>query len=108
MSAALRARLGESSAESTLAEWPPLDEAPRADSAGLDAAPFTESPFKKPSAPVEKGTDPDAPRRGNGLLDAIVAAFRRLVGSAAPARPPVPARPTAKRFRSARHRVRKR
>jgi hypothetical protein len=108
MSAALRTRLGESSAESALAQAPPLDEARRVDSPGLDAAPFTESPFRRPSVPMEKAPEPEAPPRGNGLLDAVVAVFRRLVGSAAPAQPPVPTRPMTKRFRTARHRVRKR
>jgi len=108
MSTALRTRLGESSAGPVLAQSPPLDESPRVDSPGLDAALLTESPFRKPSAPVEKAPEPDAARRGSGLLDAVIAACRRLVGSAAPARPPVPTRPTTKRFRTARHRVRKR
>ncbi len=106
MSAALRRKLSEPPPEEEVTESPQLSESLRIDVPLLSVAPVTESPFRRPAAPVEKPAEPGTPAIRNGLLDAVVAAFRRLVGSAPPPRPTLSGRP-AKRFRTARHRVRK-
>ncbi len=95
MSAALRRKLSESRESSEINEAPDLGEAPR-----------VESPFRKPAIPVEKPLESDTPVSRNGVLDAVIAAFRRLVGAAPPAPQTLSGRPV-KRFRTARHRVRK-
>jgi len=107
MSAALRSKLSESPAEPELTESPRLSESARVDSPPSAATPLMESPFRRPSAPVEKTAEPTTPGSSDGLLGAVVAALRRLIGSVSRAKPPVPARPITKRFRTARHRVRK-
>ena len=106
MSAALRRRLTEPPAADTLTESPGLDEVPRAALFRAAEAPIAESPFRKPSAPADKIAEPNVAGSGHGLLRALVATLRRLVGST-PDPPPASMRPT-KRFRTARHRVRKR
>jgi len=105
MNAALRRKLSEPP-EQEIDEAPDLGEATRVASPPVSAAPVTESPFRRPPQPIEKPLDSGTPVSGNGVLDAVIAAFRRLVGSAPPARQTPSGRPV-KRFRTARHRVRK-
>jgi hypothetical protein len=105
MSAALRRKLSEPP-ELEINEAPDLGEAPRVDSPLVSAAPVTESPFRRPPLPIEKPMESGSPVSRNVVLDAVIAAFRRLVGSAPPARQTPSGRPV-KRFRTARHRVRK-
>jgi hypothetical protein len=105
MSAALHRKLSESP-ESEINQTPDLGEAPGVDSPLVSAAPVTESPFRKPAIPVEKPMESGTPVSRNGVLDALIAAFRRFVGAAPPAPQTLSGRPV-KRFRTARHRVRK-
>jgi len=81
---------------------------PSSSESALNEAPAAGgSPFKKPPAPAGKTSESGPPRSAHGVLDAVVAALRRLVRLTRPAPPPVPTRPTTKRFRSPRHRIRK-
>jgi hypothetical protein len=108
MNEAIRKTLSEPAPESALAQSPPHSEPARVDARASTATPPAQSPFRRPSARVATTAEPDIPRSRNALLDAVLAALRRLVRSTSPARRPVPTRPTTKRFRSPRHRVRKR